>query len=157
MLKPNAYNITGCDHEDITFADLKCYQQDISMCSHDNLCRLLRADNPMQFKDRHLNTGLCKQTILSGLCCSLGILNIFPLDIMHLINLNNPDLLLGLWHGTIKVYPPDRLELWNWRILIGTVWQAHGKTVALVTLFIPSSFGHGPQNPAEKINSGYKA
>jgi len=23
MLKPNAYDVTGCDHEDITFADLK--------------------------------------------------------------------------------------------------------------------------------------
>ena len=157
MLKPNAYDVTGCDHKDITFADLKRYQQDISMHYHGNLCRLLRANNPMQYKNHHLNTRLCKQTILSGLCCSLGIPNIFPLDIMHLINLNDSDLLLGLWHGMIKVYLPDRLELWNWHILIGSVWQAHGKTVVLATPFIPSFFGHAPQNSAEKINSGYKA
>jgi hypothetical protein len=41
--------------------------------------------------------------------------------------------------------------------LVGDVWQAHGKTVALATHFILSSFGHAPRNPAEKINSGYKA
>ncbi len=76
---------------------------------------------------------------------------------MHLINLNDPDLLLGLWHGTVKVYPPDNVEFWDWCILVGNVWQAHGKTVALATPFIPSSFGRAPRNPVEKINSGYKA
>ena len=157
MLKPDAYEVTRCDHDDITFSDLKRYQQGISARYRDNLCRLLGADNLTQFKDRRLDTGLCKQTILSGLHSGLGIPNIFPLDIMHLINLNNPDLLLGLWRGTIKIYPPDRIELWNWRVLIGNVWQAHGKTVALATQFIPSSFGRAPRNPAEKINSGYKA
>jgi hypothetical protein len=81
----------------------------------------------------------------------------FPLNIMHLINLNDPDLLLSLWHGMIKIYPPDKVELWNWYVLVGDIWQAHGKTVALATLFIPLSFGHTPWNPAEKINSGYKA
>ena len=81
----------------------------------------------------------------------------FPLDIMHLINLNDPDLLLGLWQDTIKVYPPDNLELWGWCVLVGKVWTAHGKTVALATLYLPSSFGRVPRNPAKKINSGYKA
>jgi hypothetical protein len=96
MLKPDAYNVIGYDHDDVMFSGLKRYQQNISMCYHDNLRRLLGADNLTQFKDRRLDTGLCKQTILSGLCYSLGISNIFPLDIMHLINLNDPDLLLGL-------------------------------------------------------------
>jgi hypothetical protein len=157
MLKPDAYEVTGCDHDDVTFSDLRRYQQGVSARYHDNLCRLLRANNPTQFKDYRLDTGLCKQTILSGLRNGLGIPNIFPLDIMHLINLNDPDLLLGLWRGTIKIYPPDKIELWNWRVLIGKIWQAHGKTVALATPFIPSSFGRAPRNPAEKINSGYKA
>ena len=76
---------------------------------------------------------------------------------MHLVNLNDPNLLLGLWCGTIKVYPPDNVDLWTWRVLVGKIWQAHGKSVALATPFIPSSFGHAPRNPAEKINSGYKA
>jgi len=157
MLKPDDYNITGCDHGDVSFSDLKQYRQDVSTRYYDNLWKLLRADNLTQFKDRCLETGLCKQTIFSGLHSSLGIPNMFPLDIMHLINLNDPDLLLGLWRGMIKVYPPDKLELWDWCVLVGKIWQAHGKTVTLATPFIPSSFGHAPRNPAEKINSGYKA
>jgi hypothetical protein len=157
MLKPNVYSVPGCDHEDITFTDLRRYKQDVSVRYHNNLRRLLQAENPTQFKDRRLETGLCKQTILSGLQTGLGIPNIFPLDIMHLINLNDPDLLLGLWRGTIKVYSPDKVEFWNWLVLVGDVWKAHGKTVALATPYIPSSFGRAPRNPAEKINSGYKA
>lgn len=101
--------------------------------------------------------GLVKQTIFSGLQDSLGILNMFPLDIMHLINLNDPDLFLSLWCGMLKTYPPDRIDSWDWRVLVGRVWEAHRKTVALATPYIPSSFGCAPQNPAEKINSGYKA
>ena len=144
MLKPDAYDVTGCDHNDVTFSDLKQYQKDVSTRYHNNLQRLLRADNPTQFKDRRLDTGLCKQTIFSGLRDGLGIPNMFPLDIMHLVNLNDPDLLLGLWRGTIKVYSPDSLELWNWRVLVGDIWKAHGKTVAMATPFIPSSFGRAP-------------
>jgi hypothetical protein len=121
MLKPKAYNVIGCDHEDIMFSDLKQYCQDITAWYNENLRRLVAADNPTQFKDCHLDTGLCKQTILSGLCSGLGIPNMFPLDIMHLINLNDPDLLLGLWQGTIKVYPPDNLKLWGWHVLVGKV------------------------------------
>ena len=157
MIKPDAYEVTGCDHDDITFSDLKRYREGVSARYNDNLQRLLGAENQTQYKDRRLETGLCKQTILSGLRSGLGIPNIFPLDIMHLVNLNDPDLLLGLWRGTMKIYPPDKIELWNWRVLVGDIWQAHGKTVALATPFIPSSFGRAPRNPAEKINSGYKA
>jgi len=70
-----------------------------------HIWKLLEANNTMQFKDRHLKTGLCKQTIISGLRNALGIPNMFPLDVMHLVNLNIPDLLLGLWCGAIKAYP----------------------------------------------------
>ena len=122
MLRPGAYNVVGCDHDDVAFSDLKRYQHDLSSRYCSNIWRLLESVNPTQFKDRRLDTGLCKQTILSGLRSSLGIPNIFPLDIMHLINLNDPDLLLGLWRGTIKVYPPDNIELWDWRVLVGNIW-----------------------------------
>jgi hypothetical protein len=150
MLKPNNYDIAGCNHDDITFSCLKQYQQDVPSRYSRNLQRLLGANNFSQYKDRRLETGLCKQTILSGLQEGLGIPNIFPLDIMHLINLNDPDLFLGLWCGTVKVYPPDRLELWDWQVLVGKVWQAHGKTVAMATPFIPSSFGRAPRNPHQE-------
>ena len=111
MLKPEAYDVVGCDHNDVLLSDLRRYQQGVLTRYQDTLIKLLRAENPTWFKDRHLETGLCKQTILSGLHSGLGIPNSFLLNIMHLINLNDPDLLLGLWRGTIKVYPPDNLEL----------------------------------------------
>ena len=139
------------------FFNLKWYQQDVSACYHDNLCRLLGANSLRQFGDCCLDTGLSKQTIINRLHSSLEILDIFPLDIMHLINLNDFNLLLGLWCGTIKVYPSDKIELWDWCILVSNIWQAHGKTVALATLFISFSFGYAPWNSAEKINSSYKA
>ncbi|KAF8064082.1 hypothetical protein FPV67DRAFT_1419918 [Lyophyllum atratum] len=76
---------------------------------------------------------------------------------MHLSAINDPDLLLGLWRGTVKCYQPDSKETWDWKVLIGKVWDSHGKTVAMATPFLPSAFGRAPRNPAEKINSGYKA
>ena len=42
-------------------------------------------------------------------------------------------------------------------MLIGTVWDAHGQTVAMAKPYLPLSFGHAPRNLALKINSGYKA
>ena len=157
MLKPNNYNVGGCTHDDVTFLDLKMYRQNVSLRYHNNINQLLHAQNPTQYRDHRLETGLVKQTIFSGLRDSLGIPNMFPLDIMHLINLNDPDLFLSLWRGTLKTYAPDKIDNWDWRVLAGKVWEAHGKTVALATPFIPSSFGRVPRNPAEKINSGYKA
>ncbi|KAF9463667.1 hypothetical protein BDZ94DRAFT_1258256, partial [Collybia nuda] len=81
----------------------------------------------------------------------------FPMDIMHLVSLNDPDLLLGLWRGTVKVYAPDTRDNWDWLVLVGKVWDAHGRTVELLTPYIPSSFGRAPRNPATKGNTGYKA
>ena len=114
------------------------HQNETSAHYQNNLYRLLRANNLTQYKDCHFKTRLCKQTIFSGLCISLGIPGIFPLDIMHLVNLNNPDLLLKLWHETIKMYPSDNIEHWDWCVLVGNVWQAHGKSVVMATLYIPS-------------------
>ncbi|KAI0276983.1 hypothetical protein BC826DRAFT_928107, partial [Russula brevipes] len=39
----------------------------------------------------------------------------------------------------------------------GDVWQSHRRDVANSTPYLPGSFDRPPRNPAEKINSGYKA
>ena len=54
----------------------------------------MAAHNPANFAKLCLETGLCKQTILSGLSKdhTLGILNMFLLDIMHFVTLNDSDL-----------------------------------------------------------------
>jgi hypothetical protein len=49
MLKPDAYSVTGYDHDNILLSDLRWYQQGISACYYDNLSKLLRAKNLMQF------------------------------------------------------------------------------------------------------------
>ena len=82
MLKSEGYDVAGCDHNDITLSNLKQYQKDVSAHYHTNLWRLLGANNPTQFKDRCLNTKLCKQTIFSGLHNGLEIPNMFLLDIL---------------------------------------------------------------------------
>jgi hypothetical protein len=157
MTKPNDYDVQGSEHATVTFADLKDFRTDTAARYHSNLQKLVTARNQTQLKQLRLATGLTKPTILSGLPRSLGIPTMCPIDIMHLSTLNDPDLFLGLWRGTINHYGDDHPSLWPWRVLVGKIWKAHGETVALATPFIPSSFDQAPRNPAEKINSGYKA
>ena len=81
----------------------------------------------------------------------------FPLDLMHLVFINLGELLIPLWRGTIKCDATDSPTSWEWATLTGDIWQAHGRLVADVTPFFPSSFHRPPCNPVEKISSGYKA
>ena len=159
MLKPLDYHITGCAHDDITFQQLNDLRQVTSQRYDTNLTKLVSCTNPTRFEKIRLQTGLTKPTILSGLAefGTFGIPKIINVDIMHLVTLNDPDLLISLWRGTIQCYLPDRKATWDWAVLKGDVWKAHGKTVALATSFLPSSFERAPRNPAEKINSSYKA
>jgi len=53
--------------------------------------------------------------------CDLGIPNIFPLDIMQLINLNDPDLVAGTLarHDQgLFFYLPDRPERPDWHLVV---------------------------------------
>ena len=157
MSKPDSYAILGCSHDDVTFKDLHSHRQNIGATYERNLRLLLSARNTGQYNKLRLETGLCKPTLFSELI-TLGVPGIFTMDLMHLSVLNDPDLLLGLWRGTIKCYLPDDISTWDWAVLKDKkVWQAHGDSIEAVTLFIPSSFGRAPRNPADKINSRYKA
>ncbi|KAI0245585.1 hypothetical protein BJV78DRAFT_1277405 [Lactifluus subvellereus] len=47
---------------------------------------------------------------------------------MHLVALNIPDLLLGLWRGTLDCDSTDHKDSWDWAILRNQgLWKAHGK------------------------------
>lgn len=158
LLKPSNYNVQGCDHNDVSYSDLGRFREDIAQRYRTNLKILCNSRNPTQYKDNRLETGICKQTIFSGLLGTLGIPNMFVLDIMHLVSLNIPDLLLGLWRGTLKCYGNDSTNDWPWCVLKNKdIWKAHGKTVVMAAPYLPTSFDRAPRNPAEKINSGYKA
>ncbi|KAG0692548.1 hypothetical protein DFH29DRAFT_817451 [Suillus ampliporus] len=76
---------------------------------------------------------------------------------MHLISLNIPDLLIPLWRGTFECDADDDKSTWTWAVLTGNVWKDFGKAVTATTPHLPGFFDHPPRNPAEKINSGYKA
>lgn len=97
-----------------------------------------------------------KPSILSGLLSKLTIPvpNCFSLDFMHLPSLNIPELLISLWHGTLKHSNDDH---WDWATFVRNVWTDHGKVIENATHYFPSLFHRTPQNSAEKISSGYKA
>ncbi|KAF8989523.1 hypothetical protein BDZ89DRAFT_974694, partial [Hymenopellis radicata] len=57
----------------------------------------------------------------------------------------------------MKCSKEDQKAAWDWVTLVGDVWTEHGQTVADATRHFPSSFHRPPRNPAEKLNSGYKA
>ncbi len=158
LLKPSNYNVEGCDHRDVSKSDLKHFRANTTERYRKNLETLCQSANTNRFNSNRLETGICKPTIFSGLIGTLGIPNIFVLDIMHLVAINDPDLLLGLWRGTLKCYGDDKHEKWPWCVLKDKrVWKAHGKTVSMAAPYLPTSFDRAPRNPAEKINSGYKA
>ncbi|KZS87307.1 hypothetical protein SISNIDRAFT_419766 [Sistotremastrum niveocremeum HHB9708] len=81
---------------------------------------------------------------------------------MHHMSLNIPDLLLSLWRGTMKCdTETDSKASWDFAVFRGPtkkkVWEDHGKSVADARPYLPGSFDRPPRNPAEKVNSGYKA
>jgi hypothetical protein len=78
-------------------------------------------------------------------------------NIMHLAALNISDLMISLWQGMIDCTGPDNRSTWDWAILRGDVWQQHGKAVADMLPYLPSSFDHPLRNIAKKLTSGYKA
>ncbi|XP_006460471.1 hypothetical protein AGABI2DRAFT_220514, partial [Agaricus bisporus var. bisporus H97] len=126
-----------------------------------DLLRVIQATN--NFEDIRKETGISKASLFSGLEMPLGVPGSFPLDTMHLLALNIPELLIGLWRGTFRCDKKagDDTSLWDWAVLKDTkddkVWTAHGRRVAELSKYLPSSYDRPPRNPAEKLNSGYKA
>lgn len=121
------------------------------------MTHLLMSKTKTEYKQRQTEVGFGKPSILSGLPRCLPPPRVFPGDLMHYI-LNIGDLLSGLWTGKLdKVYPPDHVNTWPWRVLIGDAWTQHGAAVADSIHYLPNEFDRAPRNPVEKINSGYKA
>lgn len=160
-LKPDNYNVAGCDHDDVNLETLlsSFTSEEASSRYRKNLLFVEQSPTAAEFKKRRLETGICKPTILLGLKEShiLGVPGCFPLDIMHLPGLNLPDLLIPLWRGLFDCDRTDNKATWTWAVLKGDIWKAHGKMVADATPYFPGSFDRPPRNPAEKISSGYKA
>jgi hypothetical protein len=155
-LKPLDYTVEDCDHDNYNFARLPVRP------AHEysnNVARVAAATTIGEYNDLRKDTGIVAPSLFSGLDPDhmLRIPGCFAGDLMHLIALNITQLFLILWRGTMKCKAPDNKATWGWAVLVGDVWERHGKTVADATPYIPGSFDVPPRNPAEKISSGYKA
>ncbi|TFK45677.1 hypothetical protein OE88DRAFT_1715298 [Heliocybe sulcata] len=151
ILTPHG-TVAGSDFEDLPVNLLQPSQEEYNR----NLRQLKMANNPMQYKELRLETGICKPTIFSGITQSFGSPKVFGIDIMHLPALNIPDLLIPLWCGTLKC-PCEDKSTWDWAILKGSIWIDHGAAVANTQPYLPTLFRRTPRNHAKKISSGYKA
>ncbi|KAJ7246889.1 hypothetical protein B0H12DRAFT_1203245 [Mycena haematopus] len=156
LLKPTNYDIPGSNHEDVNCRHLPTVNVDeYELCLH----RVLSSPTATAYQENRLDTGIVGPSIFSGLPSD----RIFPLprcfssDFMHLFALNIPDLLFSLWRGTMPCDPNDDKTTWDWVVLVGDVWDKHSKVVARAAKYLPGCFDRPPRNPAEKINSGYKA
>ncbi|KAF8981243.1 hypothetical protein BDQ17DRAFT_1438524 [Cyathus striatus] len=148
--------IPGCDHPDVDIRNLQTgnvedYLRDLATIS--------TSTTQAQYHHNRKETGLSKPTIFSGLDTTLmpPVPRFWVLDLMHLLKLNIPELLLSLWRGTISCERTDSKLNWPWMKLTGDTWTEHGKAIADCTQNFPTSFSRPPRNPAEKLNSGYKA
>ena len=155
LSKPTDSNFEGSNHTSICVTDV---QKPSSEKYERNLALVLTSTSERQYRINRLSTGISRPSIFLGLQDTkmLPIPHVFPLDVMHLVSLNLSDLILGLWRGQIDRDPQDN-NIWYWATLKDRNWEAHGKMVADTKQYLPSSFDRPPRNPAEKINSGYKA
>ena len=156
LLKPLNYNVLGCTHGDIDVKNLL-----VPLCEryHKNLCIVISSSNNSQYRAQHLETGISKPSIFSGLdpSSTLGLPHSVGSDIMHLAALNLMDLMISLWHGTIDCTRLDDKSTWDWAVLQGDVWQDHGRAVAAALHYLPSLFDCPLHNIADKLTSRYKA
>ncbi|KAJ6471244.1 hypothetical protein C8R47DRAFT_1297643 [Mycena vitilis] len=159
--RPDLYFVEGCDHDDVNLGELldNFDSEEAAERYHANVKFVSESKNQTQYKERRLETGICKPTIFSGLPRNhrLGVPDCFAMDAMHAPCINLPDLMIPLWRGTFDCDKTDDRATWDWAVLTGDTWKRHGKAVADLTQYIPGSFDRPPRNPAEKINSGYKA
>ena len=156
-LRPNGVNARDCNHPDFDFRAPEGIKRESKDDYQANLKRIIESGDQKTYENNRKMTGISKPSLVSGLLYTIPIPMCFTVDLMHLLFLNIGDLLIPLWRGTAKCEPTDKKESWDWAKLTGDTWLAHGKLVANLTQYFPSSFHRPPRNPAEKINSGYKA
>jgi hypothetical protein len=121
LLRPSNYNVDSSMHGDVNVRNIpeaSCEQYQL------NLCILMASPNEAQYRSRHLETGILRPSIFSGINHSntFGLPKSAGSDIMHLGALNLLDIMISLWHGTIDYTNPDDKASWDWAVLQGEVW-----------------------------------
>ncbi|GJF00590.1 hypothetical protein PsYK624_168830 [Phanerochaete sordida] len=156
------YNVAGSMHDDINVRKFigRQPQDEAANRYRANLRYLQESTMISMYKERRLETGIAKPSIVSGFPrgCTFSLPNCFPGDIMHLAVLNLTDLYTHHWRGSLACEAPDNKDLWDWAVFRNLrAWRTHGQHVASATPCLPGSFDRPPRNSAEKISSGYKA
>jgi hypothetical protein len=154
--RPYNNPVQDCDHPSVNVRLLsplspEQYREDLDL--------VISSRTQREYEENRKKTGISKPTVLSSLDpkTSMHIPKCFVLDLMHLLSINIDELFLSLIRGTIKCESTDNKLSWDWCTLVGEVWENHGRLVAEATSLFPSFFHRPPRNPAQKINSGYKA
>ncbi|KZT31503.1 hypothetical protein SISSUDRAFT_1038391, partial [Sistotremastrum suecicum HHB10207 ss-3] len=162
-LLPDNYTVADCNQEDISPWTATAPSEAHYIA---NLQYLTSSRTTTQYKQRRLETGIVKPTIFLGFRPEnrFPIPSCFPANIMHHMSLNIPDLFFELWRGTLDCEYPDSKDTWDFAVFRSQAspahrerWITHGENVANARPYLPGSFDRPPRNPAEKINSGYKA
>ena len=155
LLRPWDSNSDGSNHPDFDINDLPPvdttqYRADLDF--------VLSSSSEAEYRRRRLDTGIRKASIFDGLPRILELPTCFPGDIMHQPVINLTALMFELWCERENCRKGDSSrEVWDWAVLKGNVWKAHGEAVAAAASYFPRSFDRTPRNPAEKLSSGYKA
>lgn len=151
----------GSDHPDISVHALMDTTSEAWVRDYEEkLTQVLNSRDMDEYAQARRNSGISKPSIFSGLSkrSHLSMLGLFPSDMMHLGGLLLPDLMMGLFRGTIEAGPGDDKSTWAWAVLMDEgVWKSHRALVASYKKYLSSSIERPPRDPAKKINSGYKA
>jgi hypothetical protein len=161
---PHEYDVAGSAHPDEPAERIAAYEPDEQQYLRD-LADVLRARPGDEYEKARLRTGIVKPTIFLGFPADriLGVLGSFCIDIMHLLAINAPETLIPLWRGTFAHDKRDkearRGKDWPWAEKLSQEdhWARHGQKIRFATPYLPGWYDRTPRNPAEKINSGYKA
>jgi hypothetical protein len=120
------------------------------------LDRVLTSSSNAEYRERRLETGIRKASIFDAIPRILELPTCFPGDVMHQPVINLTALMFDLFCDREGCRKGVR-GAWDWAVLKGDVWKAHGKAVADAAPWFPRSFDRTPRNPADKLSSGYKA
>ncbi|RXW13143.1 hypothetical protein EST38_g12710 [Candolleomyces aberdarensis] len=154
-LRPNFSSVGECDHPDFNLRQVpdptvEKYRED--------LMTVVQSANQTAYEKACLMTGISRPSLILALKYTLPPPKCFTVDLMHLLLNNIPELMLSIWRGTIKCDTDTDSKLaWDWATLSGKRWEEHGQLIADAKSAFPSLFHQTPRNPAQKLNSGFKA
>ena len=155
LLRPLDSSREGSNHPDFDINNLPNANASLY---REQLNYVRTSPNEAEYRRRRLETGIRKASIFDGLPRILHLPTCFPGDIMHQPVINLTALMFELWCGKGNCRDGDRSQdTWDWAVLKGDIWKAHGEAVAAAAPYFPRSFDRTPRNPAKKLSSGYKA